>query len=182
MMFKTHVIAGALSGFALYSALPTSSNVADNLVLAGMTVGGAMFGSMFPDIDTPTSKLGRKVKPLSSLIKSIFGHRGVTHSIPFLVLITALAWFYLSNNVDADLFYYIKYAVVGFDIGFISHILLDVITKEKVPIFYPLQSKKKGFALGLMKTNGKGELLFRYLMVIGGVILLFKDFIFVSMK
>ena len=177
MMFKTHVVAGALTGLALYSALPDAANVADDMVMAGMTIGGAMFGSMFPDIDKPSSKLGRKVKPISYVINFLFGHRGFTHSLPFLVLFTAVAWFYLSKNVDADLFFYLKYAIVGFDIGFISHLILDIMTKEKIPLFYPFQSKKHGFALHLMKTDGTGEVIFRWAMILGSAFFLFKDFL-----
>lgn len=169
MMFKTHIVAGALTGIGIASILPDSGMVADEIVMSSMTIGGALLGSMFPDIDKPSSKLGRKVKPLSYVIEFIFGHRGFTHSLPFLVLFSSLCWFYIENGISPELFYYVKYAFLGFVGGFISHLLLDWVTKQPVPIFYPIS--RKGYALYLFKTNGVGEFIFRWIMILGSLYL-----------
>ncbi|PLT32554.1 metal-dependent hydrolase [Bacillus sp. V5-8f] len=38
-------------------------------------------------MDTYNSKLGRKIPLVSFLIKRLFGHRGITHSLLFVVLV-----------------------------------------------------------------------------------------------
>lgn len=175
MMFKTHIVAGALTGIAIVSVLPDSGLVADEVVMGAMTMGGALLGSMFPDIDKPSSKLGRKVKPLSYVVEFLFGHRGFTHSLPFLVLFASLCWFYIQDGISPELFYYVKYSFLGFVGGFLSHLLLDWITKQPIPLLYPIS--KKGYALGLFKTNGVGEFIFRWTMILGSLYLCYQYYI-----
>lgn len=79
-----------------------------------------MFGSLFPDIDSPKSILGRYVKPIGW----IFKHRGLLHSV-----LPLAAIYFLVNH-----FFGFNYAF-AFAAGFISHILLDIITREGLHIF-----------------------------------------------
>jgi inner membrane protein len=39
---------------------------------------GGILGSMLPEIDHPKSAFGKRVLPLSILIATVFGHRGIT--------------------------------------------------------------------------------------------------------
>ncbi len=80
MRYYTH-IATSLAGAVImadYSDLP--------LNIAFVT--GVTLGSVLPDIDEPKSYIGRRSKGVSVVVKRLFGHRGMMHSIlPCLLLI-----------------------------------------------------------------------------------------------
>ena len=85
MQHKTHKIAGVCSG--LISAtlvIPPPYNAELIIQIAVITI-AAYFGGIAPDIDEPTSVMGRKVKPLSQFIKNHFGHRMITHTPVFII-------------------------------------------------------------------------------------------------
>ncbi len=88
--------------------------------------------SVFPaDLDTPTSVLGRKVKPVSRYIQREFKHRGLTHSIwVHAILITATN--FVTNNAG------MTWAV---GIGCLSHSFLDATTKQGVYLLWPIPFK-----------------------------------------
>jgi len=44
---------------------------------------------MMPDIDHPQSAFGKRVLPLSIPIATVFGHRGITHS---LLAVAGMSW------------------------------------------------------------------------------------------
>lgn len=85
-----------------------------------------ILGSLFPDIDTPFSKLGR-MNPLSSIMK----HRGFTHTTLCLVLTSCLIGT-LANNLS--------YAV-AYGFGYLLHLLADTLTPMGIMWGYP-ESKK----------------------------------------
>ncbi|MBW3020557.1 metal-dependent hydrolase, partial [Candidatus Woesearchaeota archaeon] len=78
-----------------------------------------LIGSFSPDIDHPKSKVGQWFKPIGWL----FEHRGFFHSIfPIIFLII------LSN---------INPLFVPFMIGYLSHILIDMTTKQGILFVHP---------------------------------------------
>jgi inner membrane protein len=93
-----------------------------------------LLGSLLPDIDTYNSKLGRKVPLLSVLIKVIFGHRGITHSLLFVALVGIVSSLLLANF--SWLF------VLGLTLGTLSHITGDFLTKSGVPLLAPFTNKR----------------------------------------
>jgi inner membrane protein len=95
-------------------------------------IGGAAFGGLIPDIDHPKSLLGSAIKPISIIIKETIGHRTLTHSVLFTLIISILASFF---NI---------FVGVGIGIGMISHIVLDILTPETkgVAFLYPFYKKK----------------------------------------
>lgn len=94
-------------------------------------VSGTLLGSLFPDIDLPKSKVGRKVKPISWIIYKLFGHRGFTHSLLALFLLVQLLKYF---NIYQSF-------IVGFSIGYLSHLLGDMFTLVGVPLCYPYRRK-----------------------------------------
>lgn len=114
MLGRTHAFTGLFVGLLLISQVQTT--LLDSFLLVLITI----FGSLFPDIDSPKSILGRYVKPIGW----IFKHRGILHSV------FPLAIIYFVVNY----FFGFTYAL-AFSAGFISHILLDVVTREGVHIF-----------------------------------------------
>ncbi len=85
-----------------------------------------------PDINHPKSFLGQRLKWISKPIARAFGHRGFTHSL--LAVFALLATFYLkvpeSWFIPAD-------ALQGMVLGYLSHILADMLTPASIPLLWP---------------------------------------------
>lgn len=141
MMFITHLLFSMLVGLLLIKnqlLFTTNSKFDAFIVLLVM-----MFGAIFPDIDHPDSTIGQKVKFISKPINWIFGHRGFLHSLFFALLIYALIFIFSFQIANA------------FMIGFITHILLDGLTKEGIEIIRPLTDFK---IRGPFISNGIAEI------------------------
>ena len=78
MTGKHHLIAGTVTGACLATSAVVAGNA--NYLIVGGAVLTTMIGSLFPDIDSSTSKLGSKMKITSTIINKLFGHRGFLHS------------------------------------------------------------------------------------------------------
>ncbi|CAK5462718.1 Membrane protein [Escherichia coli] len=94
-------------------------------------VPSAILTCLLPDIDHPKSFLGQRLKWISKPIARAFGHRGFTHSL--LAVFALLATFYLkvpeSWFIPAD-------ALQGMVLGYLSHILADMLTPAGVPLLW----------------------------------------------
>jgi len=92
-------------------------------------VPSAILTCLLPDIDHPKSLLGQRLKWISKPIARAFGHRGFTHSL--LAVFALLATFYLKVPdtwiIPAD-------ALQGMVLGYLSHILADMLTPAGVPL------------------------------------------------
>lgn len=88
----------------------------------------AVIGSLLPDIDHPKSRVGRLCPPLTHAISSIFGHRGITHSLFALVGVTLLAF------AAGDILFG---AVGALCIGYLSHLAADFLTHAGIPLLWP---------------------------------------------
>lgn len=88
-----------------------------------------VIGSLLPDIDT-NSMIG-KFLPVRFFVK----HRTITHSL--IAVVTA----FMFNK--------------WLGIGYWAHLILDMLTPARVPLFYPWN---KRFGIGLIKTGSLAEL------------------------
>jgi len=123
MMFKTHLAFGVLMALLAVQILQPT-----NPWLFGLLI---VIASSLPDIDTPDSKIGRKVK----VIGWIFEHRGFFHSLAACFLFSVLTYAITKNTFYS----------IAFLIGYGSHLLMDSITKEGVMPFFPLRFRLRGF-------------------------------------
>jgi inner membrane protein len=123
MLGKTHALTGLLVGLALLSFIPTQPiNILVGILLF------TILGSLFPDIDSPTSYVGRNAKIVSFFAK----HRGIFHSIfPLIIINLGFAYFKL------------WFFLIGFSLGYLSHLFLDMFTKKGLEI-YPFKKRIKG--------------------------------------
>lgn len=135
MLARTHVIGGVAAGLGL-SVLMNADPF--------LTVGAAALGGLIPDICHTGSTIGKKAPVLSHIVAAVFGHRTITHSLLFLLLV-----YYLLTHtpLPADL----NIGLVG---GMASHLLLDACTKRGIKLFYPLPFT---FRLLSIKTGGPFE-------------------------
>jgi len=110
-------------------------------------------GAILPDIDCPTSVIGRILYPISSRLERKFGHRTVTHSLIgwlaattlFAALIAVISviplilrqgefTFGLTNWVWSQL---PGRWLAAFSISYFSHLILDMFNKRGSQIFWP---------------------------------------------
>lgn len=143
MNYKTHLNGGILVG--LYMSLQ-ATNV--HIVPTGILLGGALVGSIFPDIDHKNSYIGHKVKTVSKAINKFAGHRKLFHAPLMYLLLYSISIGMITN----------KFFIVGAKglfLGVLSHLVLDSFTIGGLPWFYPLSKKK--FSLSKIKTSGKLE-------------------------
>ncbi|MCV2526163.1 MAG: metal-dependent hydrolase [Candidatus Lightella neohaematopini] len=103
---------------------------------------GSLATCLLPDIDHPKSFIGKRFKWLSIPIYKLFGHRSLTHSL--LLIIIMMIYISISKiNVPID----VIYAMV---IGYISHIIADMLTPAGIPLFWPYSKK---FSIPIIKKS-----------------------------
>ena len=149
MLGKTHLVFGlfiSLLGLTLFDI----GNPIGFLFIV-------LFASLFPDIDEPHSYLGRKVK----FIGWIFKHRGFFHSIVWMGLCMWIVYLLFHEGIY----------IMGFGVGFLGHLFLDLLTQAGLKT-WPLPHLKGKIHVGswvemvffwfLLVTNG-------YLVIKGGL-------------
>jgi inner membrane protein len=134
MLSKTHFLAGLVVGIFLIQYFTISQPILFLLIF--------LISTILPDIDTPHSKIGRKVLPLSYMLNLIFGHRGFLHSIWIPLGVVALS-FYLGSQ-------FIGLTFFG---GYVLHLIVDTLTIGGVKWLGPVGGKVKG----LFPTGGFSE-------------------------
>jgi len=151
----------------------------------------AMLGALAPDLDHPTSTIGRLFPWISKPLERHFGHRTVTHSalgtvvaaIVFALLlgvtITVLQWF-LTRTISISMipislsFLHLEFSdmarlTAAFTIAYFSHILLDMLTPRGVQLLWPSPNRDLLFKNSLqIETASKGEVP----VAIAGIVLL----------
>ncbi|GLY62267.1 membrane protein [Pectobacterium carotovorum subsp. carotovorum] len=115
---------------------------------------GALLTALLPDIDHPKSVLGQRLKWLSSPIARLFGHRGFTHSL----LATAAGIFFIQTRLPPD-WPIPTDAYHAMIVGYLSHILADMLTPSGVPLLWPCRWR---FRLPILNSQ-KGNQLERFL-------------------
>ena len=137
MTGKTHQVLGLVAASATYFALHSPTPL--TWTIAGTVITGAFFGSLFPDIDQPSSNFWESI-PLGNLgriivPKTLGGHRNLSHSLLgiFLafLLIQAASSFLLSSNIPHQIL------IESFMAGFLAHLAADSITVLGIPLFWP---------------------------------------------
>lgn len=84
--------------------------------------------SLLPDIDYPNSWIGKVFTFLSERIERRFGHRTITHSVTGCAILAVLS---------LPLFFISKQIYFLLQLGYFSHIALDMWTKTGVPFLWP---------------------------------------------
>lgn len=130
MRGREHLMLGAAIGASVIAA---TQNYNDGFVL----MGACMLGSLYPDIDLPSSKLGHIFKPISGLLNESYGHRGFIHTPLNAALVTVIYW--SITYLTAPWMFWP--AAFGFLIGFFAHLLQDTFTKGGIMWLYPLKVK-----------------------------------------
>lgn len=122
MTAPTHITFGALCYFVTAAAMqwPVTTGA----------VATAAFGSLLPDIDLPTSMVGRPLFPIARILNEQLGHRTLTHSIVGILLLVLIL---LPLLLLAPLIFW------ALLIGYFSHLLIDTENKAGIELLYPSQ-------------------------------------------
>ncbi len=152
-MSKTHLAFALFAGSSLFYFLDIEQKI--------IFLSVVFFASIFPDIDTPYSRIGRRIRPLSNLFKVLFKHRGFLHTVFFLAAIDFLL-----------LYFEYGFFAFAFSVGFLSHLVMDSLTKQGVKPFYPFPFRVKGF----LKTGGFFENILAFLFLAGFILNLYMHF------
>lgn len=149
MKGKHHMIAGAVTGACVATSAIIEGGYGMGPIVCSIV--GATVGSLFPDIDSSTSKLGSKFKIVSKIINNMFGHRGLLHC-PLLII----GLFFLFRNLFWQ-WNIEEYAIVyiAFLFGMLMHLFCDMTTRGGIPILYPFYTTK--FSITPMKSGSKWE-------------------------
>ncbi len=129
MLSRTHL------AFSLFIGLILINSVQNPFWFFGSLI----FATFLPDLDSYTSKFGKRF--FSRVLTAFTKHRGIMHSVLFMLGIYILLYFYF------------PFVSFGFLVGYMSHLVGDSITKQGVRLFYPFKFRIKGF----LKTGGKFE-------------------------
>jgi len=155
------LLADAVTGFC--TAYPTPLPVrlpGEAGVSLGLALAAAVIGSLLPDIDHPESKiayqagLARGRGPLTDVagfgLRALLGgHRGLTHSALACILISLAALLALPLAGAG---------VVGFALGYLSHIAADMLTKEGVRFWWPVSRREVGIGPRALRFRSGGRL------------------------
>ncbi len=163
MTAPTHI---TFAGF-VYLLILTTTGVLLNIANA-LTI---TLASLLPDIDTGASVIGKTLYFISRPLERRFGHRTLTHSIPFIALLAIVCLpLYL---LDRDIY-------VCAIVGYISHPLLDTATVNGVKLFYPFSPVKCVFPMEVnhphsyrLQTGSKTDKMLAILFFIGCIPTLF---------
>lgn len=163
MTGKTHLAAGLCISLATTAcSLDSSEGVlhipyTDPLYVIPIGMACCIVGSLFPDIDWQTSKIGQVIAPVSKIINMLFGHRTLFHSPLLLALLFVIVRYGFPD--------YAWFALL-FLFGAASHLFLDMLNAKGIPLFYPYE---KRFHILRLKQNGIAETMIRKILLGGSV-------------
>lgn len=177
------IMSDYISSFINLNNFPYLSNVIRNILNIGLKMAGlmliantaialilfgGMIGGILPDIDHPGSKIGRATKPLSIVINKLFGHRGATHSL-LAALLVMYGLFMLSSFVPNDIKGFYSPFAIGISVGYVSHLILDMLTVSGIPLFLPIT--RKVFRIGRLKSGVHDPLVIIFIILATGIYL-----------
>jgi inner membrane protein len=144
--YRTHVL-GGIAVAAIVTNIAARGQLESLPPLTTPAVFGsfvsAMIGSALPDIDQPTSTVGKTLPVVSRLMCGAFGHRGFCHSALFLAL-----FYWLVAAVLPSM----KFYAFMLCLGAASHLFFDMFNRPGVPLLWPFKIR---FRLAKIKTESK---------------------------
>lgn len=162
MTKETHLKGGYITALlilpSLYNNFLLEYDFIYRIILLLVYLYFAKFGALVNDIDMRGSHISRRFPAIYKLFGKRFRHRGFTHSLIFVILV-AISSSFIIEYTDSNIVFICLFA--GLLAGIMSHICLDLITKEGIELFYPL---KTNFSILPIKTSSKTEKLINKLL------------------
>lgn len=104
-------------------------------------------------------------------IEKAFGHRGLLHTIFFIIIQIIIYLPFTISNQEQMVFHVF---FIGYILGCISHLFLDLLTPEGVPLLMPFSSKR--YSLMSIGTNSATEKLFAIILTAVNLLLFYVSF------
>lgn len=158
MLKRTHITFGVATGLAALDFVTISSNELP------IYFTGLIIGSLINDIDTPKSTIGRKLPIISHLLKILFGHRKLFHSLLFYAFLFSITKAFFPFSLH-----------FGIAIGSASHLIGDMMTPKGIQLFFPIVKKNIKFPLTFV-TGGYFE---KLLMLCFSAFILYRGYIWI---
>ncbi|OCL26511.1 hydrolase [Orenia metallireducens] len=176
MTYHTHSLFGFVFAVVIIKLLALFNVIDLSYLIEGSIFNGdlwkfytaAIIGSLLPDIDHASSKAGRALWFISKPLKW-FGikHRGFTHSLLGFILFGFLTKELIDLNWISQLIWY------GLLIGYVSHILADMLNVHGIPLFYPNDRKFK-FHINITTGSWGEHLLFLVIFTVVTLIIAYE--------
>ena len=128
MTGKTHAACGAATMLALTVLHRSGLSIGAETYTPALGLLTVVVGSYAPDVDLKNSTLGQKLRMISHL----FHHRGLTHALLFPVLLTLLMM-----GLKAQGMAVVPELLLGFNVGWVAHIIADAFNHKGVPSYGP---------------------------------------------
>ena len=128
MTGKTHAICGTVTMLAITAVSFRGLPIDGHTYLPAVGLLSVAAGSYMPDIDLHRSKMGQRHKFISKHLT----HRGNTHTLLFPVIFI--------------------FPIMGFNVGWVVHILADLCNRKGVPLLWPLYRRRVHIAAFLTST------------------------------
>lgn len=141
MTGRTHDLISFASILTVVSiAPPTGLNL---YTTVGCLMGGVV-GALVPDMDQATNRLW-DLFPAGNIVGRVFrhlllGHRTISHSILGVYIFYNLSQFILPKLLNPS-YVDINLVTASLLVGMISHLFADSLTKEGIPLLFPLKFK-----------------------------------------
>ena len=103
-------------------------------------------GALLPDLDSRTSPLGRLLPFVSRRLETRIGHLQEWHTLAANALV-ALLTIPLIWLLDVQVWYLIS-------LGFLSHLMLDLVTPQGIMLFWPLTHTRYNIFRGALESPG----------------------------
>ena len=157
MTYKTHIVGGIVLAGVIHQHFFTLSELQFTCYYIGATV-----GSLLPDIDHPQSFISQQMRLLHYPFQRL-GHRKGTHSLLALAIVFEIMYLLFGKN----------YVGLGVVLGYLSHLLLDMLNPRGVPLLYPF-TKYKYKIIGKIHTGERGEEIIYFILMVGLLFLVIK--------
>ncbi len=138
MTERTHDLAGLSMLTIMLVSQPLTMVTVGTI---GVAIGASLLGAMIPDLDQPTNHFWHDL-PAGSLIGRVIapllgGHRLISHSLLGLGM---FSWLMHLILIYSHKFLFVDSNIVwwAFVLGYLSHLVMDTITKEGVPWLFPI--------------------------------------------
>lgn len=156
MTGRTHDLA-AFASLSYIVAIQPPEHIALSTALVALSAN--FIGGLAPDIDQPTADLWHRLPAGGIFGKLLYpllgGHRFISHSI-FGIFLFGTGLKILLGSMSHILLVDMDVVWWAFMIGYVSHLVMDTVTREGVPWFFPVGIKIgiPPFKVLRMKTGG----------------------------
>ena len=143
MTGKTHAICGTVTILAITAVSFRGLPIDGHTYLPAVGLLSVAAGSYMPDIDLHRSKMGQRHKFISKHLT----HRGITHTLLFPVIFIVAMLMAAAAKIPV-----LPELIMGFNVGWVVHILADLCNRKGVPLLWPLYRRRVHIAAFLTST------------------------------